>query len=385
MKKIFNWILLIIITITFCGCWGYTDIKKLNISNGMGIDLNEENDFFITYEIINPRRSRDSNLSGESRSYYSSEGKSIFEAARRLTRYASGKRIYYQTCEVVVLGEKLCKTNITPMIDFFTRDPKRRATLYPVVIEGDMKKLFSNDVKVTETMSSALVNTIKLYEYTGYAVNKNLSKTNIDSQSITGTALINKFKLIPKKNMESDSEPVLDGVGVFYKNKLVGDLSLEETLVANILTRKVKNTIIVIKKDDEKESGRNITVEFSKFKTKLKPIIDNDKYIMEINIDVNGAIVQYTEKESLSNYNYEELKEFSSQYIVKLIDETYSKCKKDIKADPLNFGNVFSNKYKTISEISCDEWTNIFCNKLSIKTNVKVNFTTTGTTLEKSD
>lgn len=385
MKKIIKWLVLIIISITFCGCWGYNDIKNLNILNGMGIDLNEENDFFVIYEIINTNKSKDSHYSEEDRSYYSSVGKSIFEAGRKLTTFASGKRLYYQTCEVAILGQKLCETGITPMIDFFTRDPKRRTTIYPIVVEGNMENFFSNDVKVTETMSSALVNIIKLYEYTGYAVNKNLSKTNIDSQSITGTALINKFKLYPKKNMESAYEPVLNGVGVFYKNKLVGSLNLEETMVSNILTKKVKNSIMVINNKESKESGRNISIEFSKFKTKLTPIIDNDNYVMNISIDVNGAIVQYSEKEMLATYNYDELKKLSSQYLVNLINETFVKCKNDIKADALNFGNVFSNKYKDISEMNSDDWTNIFCNKLTIKTNVKVNFTTTGTTLEKSD
>lgn len=283
------------------------------------------------------------------------------------------------------MGKNLCENNLTPVIDFFTRDPKRRATNYPVIFDGYVPEFFLKNGESSEPLSARLISIIKLYKYTGYAVNMNLAQTVSRSKNIAGTVLLNKFKLTPSNKIENVYEPILDGTGVFYKNKLMGYFSTQETMVANIISKQIKNAVLVINKDKDNSLYPNITVELSSFKIKFIPIIENDKYTMNVDIKTKGAIVEYCENQSLKDYDYKELENLVSKSLTDLITNTYLKSQKEFKVDALGFGKYFSQKHKVVSKMKPEEWTDIFCNKFNLKLNVKINIITTGSTIEKSD
>lgn len=384
MKKIL-YILILIVSITLCGCWGHIDMNDLNILYGVGVDLNRDNEYVFVTESISPIGNKDETQKTSPLNFYTSKGESIFEAARNLTKTASGKRTFYQTCQVIGVGENLCETSLTPIIDFFTRDSKRRSTSYLVIVDGNAPDFFIKNSNSSQPLSTQLVDIIKLYKYTGYAVNMNLAQTITKSKSVDGTVLLNKFKLNPSEKGQNKVEPVLDGSGVFYKNKLIGFLNSQETMAANIVSKQIKQTTLVVNKDNNETPYYNTTVEFSNLKIKFNPIVENDKYVMNMDIYAKASIVEYTEKESFKNYNYNELENLISESLKKLIYSTYVKSKNELKVDALGFGKYFSQKNKSISNMTTEGWNNVFCNKFSLNLNVKTNIINTGCTLEKSD
>lgn len=383
MKKRFCVIFLIFINIILCGCWGHTDLNELNILSGYGFDLDENNKFSIIVEGISPTKPKEDLSSNSESNYFSAMGKSIFDAARNLTKDSIGRRSYYQTAQVVVMGKKLCDTTIVPVMDFITRDPKRRSTVYPVIVEGYAKDFFIKHNPI-EPLGSEIKNIINLYKYTGYAVDMNIAQTISTSQGITRTVLINKFKLSPSNKDKKVYQCVLDGTGVFSENKLIGYFNSKETMVANIISNKVKNVVMVIDNNQKEKSIRNITIELSDFKTKLKPTIKNDKYIINVDIKAKAEIVEYTQEQSLKDYDYNKLEKLISDNLKGMINETNLKCKTELKADALGFGNYFARKYKHVYKMKPDQWNDIYCNELDVIINVKANIRNSGATIEKS-
>lgn len=380
MKKLLSFII-IIISITLCGCWGHLDLNELNILYGLSIDFNENKKYVFITEGISPIGSKEESGGKSKVNYYTSTGESIFGAARNLTNTAAGKRSFYQSCQAIIIGQSLCEDSITPVIDFFTRDAKRRLTVYPLVFEGNILDLPQKMQVNEEPLSTKLVNIINLYEYTGYSVHKNLAETVTSSKGVAGTVLLNKFK-IDTNNM---NEPIIDGTGVFYKNKLIGTFDSEETMIANIVSKDISKSVIVVNKDNTLPSFNKVTVEISKFKTKFSPIIEDGKYMMKMDIKMVGKIVEYSEDDSLIEYNYKELENIVSKYLSELINKTYLKSKREFKADALGFGEHFSKKYKNISKMRPEEWNEIFTNNFELKLNLKTNIVNTGSTVEKSN
>lgn len=381
MKRLFHVLLLFLLTLSVTGCWGHTNISEYNIIYGIGFDLIDDNNYILTTEGISPLQQEENNTT-EKPLYYSSIGKSIFDAARNMTKQFS-KRTYYQACNTIVLGEKLSKNGLTPVFDFFTRDSKRRSTAYPVIFEDNVQDLFKENDSLPQSLSKELIDIIKLYTFTGYAVNNNLSKTISISKKISGTVLLNKFKFNTLTSNDDANKPILDGTGVVYNNKLIGYFTPQETMVANIISTQIKKAIIVIPIDTKK--NQNITLELSDFNTKFKPLIENDNYEVTVDISANSKIVEYSGEESLPTYNYNQLEKLTNEHLKKLIVETFSKCKKELKVDALGLGNSFIKKYKYLSKLKPEEWNDIFSKNFSLKLNVKTNITNIGNTLDKSD
>lgn len=380
MKKLLSFII-IIITITLCGCWGQIDLNELNILYGLSIDYNEDKKYVFITEGISPIGSKEEHGGKSKVNYYTSTGESIFGAARKLTNTAAGKRSFYQSCQAIIIGQSLCKDSITPVIDFFTRDAKRRLTVYPLVFEGNILDLPQKMQVNEEPLSTKLVNIISLYKYTGYSVHKNLAETVTASKGVAGTVLLNKFKI----DINNRNEPIIDGTGVFYQNKLIGTFDSEETMIANIISKDISKSVIVVNKDNTLPSFNKVTVEISKFKTKFYPIIEDGKYMMTMDIKMVGKIVEYSEEDSLLEYNFKELETIVSNYLTDLINKTYLKSKREFKVDALGFGEYFSKKYKNISKMKPEEWNDIFDNNFELKLNLKTNIVNTGSTVEKSN
>ena len=81
MKKI---ILILLITITLTGCAGYKELNNLSIVTAVAFDKKEDN-YELSFLIANSPKAQTSSKEGEAKTtVYSSEGKTIAEAAKKI-------------------------------------------------------------------------------------------------------------------------------------------------------------------------------------------------------------------------------------------------------------------------------------------------------------
>ncbi len=144
MKKIRTVFLLLIILISpglLNGCYDLREINELGFVTAVGIDkADSPNRFIVTVQIANPSSGSDDKGSMKNEVWIgTAEGKSIFDAVRKLTGISS-KRIMWAHNNVVIIGESLAREGIIPVIDYFTHNLELRMKVGLVVSEGDAKE-----------------------------------------------------------------------------------------------------------------------------------------------------------------------------------------------------------------------------------------------------
>lgn len=388
MKNKFILIYLIISLLTV-GCWDSKELNSLAIVMGAAIDLEEPDLYKVTLQTVKTVASaqkKEEGGEGTSSGYsiVSATGKSIFEAARNITTDLD-RRNYWPHTQVVFLGQELAKKDIQPAIDFFSRDSQRRTTVYFVYTEEKGKDLLANTTETEPILAQETKAIIKNTTSTGYGVDKNLTKFLQDLYSLSGVALMNKFKTAPKEKLVQGEKPttetVLDGTAIFFKNKLIDTLTKEETQVVNWLTNNIKTTVISVGYDNP--FNAEITVQVDNSKTSLKPIIDGDKYIMKATIEFKGDIVEYSAEKAPDEISLKKLETEIAERIRKEIREVFTKAKTKFKVDLFNFGNNFADKHKYLLNLTAEEWQIIFLEQVELDLEIKPKITFSGMKLRK--
>src|SRR5690606_3089106 len=111
-------IVLLLIAILFLssltGCWSRREVADLAIVVGLGIDKNEEGEYVVSVQVINPSETATSTMGGgytTAATTYSTSGKIVFEALRKLSKEAP-RKLYLAHLRMIVIGEEVAKEGI---------------------------------------------------------------------------------------------------------------------------------------------------------------------------------------------------------------------------------------------------------------------------------
>ncbi|WP_461207060.1 Ger(x)C family spore germination protein [Clostridium sp. DL1XJH146] len=376
-KLIILWLLVICIFLTSCN--GYQDINSLAIILGISVDRLPTGEI-----IIGTQTAKISDQAEIQKSNYIIEtgiGQSVFEASRNLV-VDTDKQNYWPHIQTIIIGRSFAEKGIIPVLDFFTRDSQRRRLVNIVVAKEDGLSLLQNIAKDELNTSTELDVINKQTSRSAFGVNSTISEFIKDSSSISGVATLNKFvstksRRFTKSDKYLAPESILDGVAIFYKYKMVNSLSKKETRAYNMLKDNIDSFVIALNYENT-----NFTYEINNFITKLKPIIKDDKYIMDVNIFINSSIVEASGDLNLKDGILDIINEEFENYIYHECMKIFEKSKNEIKLDIFDFGSIFSRKYTDVLELTQDEWNEIFIDNVDIKIHVNVNNKYRGSTVE---
>lgn len=114
-----------------CGCTPHKELKDLAIVEAIGVDLNEDGTYLMTFQILDPSGGSGGEGAGKSlnnTNIVQSKGKSIFSASLAATRQM-GRKIFYSSNRVLVLGRAICAKGIYQVIDSAERNHETAPTL----------------------------------------------------------------------------------------------------------------------------------------------------------------------------------------------------------------------------------------------------------------
>ncbi|KOS68497.1 spore gernimation protein [Lysinibacillus contaminans] len=384
MKKITTVILLTLLTFLLSGCWSKRELNELAIAVALGVDKTDDN-YEVSVQIVDPGQiSSKQPASGRAPVItYTAQGKTVFEAIRKITN-SSPRKPYFSHLQVVVIGEKLASEGIEPTIDFLARDHEIRNDFNIIVANKTTAKEVLNVLTPIEKIpaqkiSSSIQNSEKAW---GSTLTVNIDdlittlRSNENSPVLTAIEVIGDPKLgIDQTNVERIKTPVIlefSGLAVFKQDKFVGVLTDDESKSYNFLNDNVESTIEVISCPKE---GR-LSTEITKSKTKIKGKIVNGipKLTVHIEIDQNVGEVDCTinlaEKETIQMIN-----EKTSNLIKEKTEQVLNTIQKNYQVDNLGFSEVLHRadpkEWKKIKE----DWATIFP---ELEVNVKVNVRTLG-------
>lgn len=400
--KVIAVLLLSISTVTFSGCWNYTDIGQFAIVSGVAIDkAANQSTYHLTLEVAD--------VSGGSESpikplILESEGRSIYEAFSNAS-LKSSKKLYFSHCSLFIVSKSIAQEGLIPVINCVNRDAVMKIKSNIAVSTMDTAK----EVLLANPTSKSLVS----YEIADMLVRNEteISKTPqvwlyqaADMIDGKGTALtLPAIKTIPKEtniveksksggggsdsssSEKSDSKgeitviPELAGSGIFKGDKLIGFLSPDDTQCLMFIKNEVKGGPILVNKNID---GKGVTLSITKSKTDITPEVKGKDVTMKIEVKIEASLV---DDESKIGYNTEDkikqLEKTASQQLDGNISSVIKTVQNDYDSDIFGFGrNIYQKDYKDWQTLE-KTWKENF---KSVKTEVNSEVKIVNTAVEKS-
>jgi len=257
---------LILSTAFLTGCWNYRSLSDIDIVAGMAIDLDESgNGFMVTLEIVDLTRSNKDK--GIKPVLVESQGTTIFEAIRNANKRIESKP-YFGATELVVISQNVIQKNgLLPILDWLMRDNEPRDILLLAISQMPTAAEILKAQGVDQTVKSFEIRKI---------INNNTSVLStsvyVELYKIFGT-LMSKGKQLTlpalKVNL-NDNTPIieLDGIAVFFEDRLAGFLSPEETRYFLMAAGLMKGGILAVHSTKGYEFDASLEIKNVRTKTK---------------------------------------------------------------------------------------------------------------------
>lgn len=144
------------------GCMPVRELKDMDIVEGMGVDMTDDGQFLVTYQIFESQAEG----GNEMVRVLQSTGETLFDAGRNLTMQ-TGKRLYYANQSAFVIGREVAVQGIEKIIDFFTRNHELRVAARIFVADGKAVDILSAKGKNGFIPASTIEQASRHEQYTG--------------------------------------------------------------------------------------------------------------------------------------------------------------------------------------------------------------------------
>ncbi|MGM0881610.1 MAG: Ger(x)C family spore germination protein [Bacillota bacterium] len=383
-------LLTISLSLLVSGCGSQTELNKLGIVSAMAFDLDETNQWIMTFQIIKPQSAQSKSGGGGSQSpvtVFSSKGKTILEAIQK-SDLETSRRLFFSHVSVVIISQRVAKYGVSQLLDSYLRDNQQRETANVLISSGDAKKVLEVLTPLESNPGNAIANLIsehgdgqsslapsKVHELISTMTNPSASSI-LPEIKITGEGK-RQASLDALKETRSPAVLKLDRVGVFKQDKFAGWLTRKESLGIPWIMNRIKSTTVVFpcQGENRKEQLSSFLVE--KSRAKLKPAVSGGHLLMSVNIDAKGSLTETACKLDLEKAEtLNKLEEHIQEQIKSDVEHSFQALKK-MKADALGFGDAFHKAYPQAWKKWSSNWENEF-SKISMNVTVKVTIRRTG-------
>ena len=177
-----------------------------------------------------------------------------------------------------------------------------------------------------------------------------------------------------KKDVEKDNTNAKiknHGLAIFKDDKLIGEISREETLCYMLVSGKLKDAVINI--PSPFEDADYVSLNISSVHSKNKVEIVNDTPFITCNISLSARVLSSTKTSNyLSKENSLALEYATNSYLNANITDFLYKTSKELKSDFIGFGRNAVRSFKTMDDWKNYDWLNKYQNS---EFNVNVNTT----------
>ena len=191
-----------------------------------------------------------------------------------------------------------------------------------------------------------------------------------DSSSSSG----GKSESSSKKDVEKDNANAKiknQGLAIFKDDKLIGEISREETLCYMLVSGKLKDAVINI--PSPFEDADYVSLNISSVHSKNKVEIKNGTPFITCNISLSARVLSSTKTSNyLSKENSLALEYATNSYLNANITDFLYKTSKELKSDFIGFGRNAVRSFKTMDDWKNYDWLNKYQNS---EFNVNVNTT----------
>lgn len=366
MKIIKNKIIVILIiifsTISFYGCWDYSEMEDFKHVAGIAVDRDKDkNEYIVTVEILETYPG-----SKQLKSHVVQSRDKIIHAAFRDAIKKIGNRLQLSHARVFIVSKDIAREGIVSAIDLINRDVEVRNDMWIAVSKEDLAseiltKSKSEQEIISYDIEAAIKNSAKVGKYIGVETFK-----LTDTLLTEGVSPILPMVKLAKKDGDMGFE--VSETAVFKGDKIVGELTERETMMLQFFNGKDLEFIFPVDSDD----NGTVSLEILGSKRDIKVNLKEDKIVMNTYIDIDTAISELADS-GINYINEEErnkLKNRAEEQIKSDCNLLVEKLKKQYKSDIIGFGKELKKKKPQEWKKVSNNWDEIF---ESLDINISVN------------
>ncbi|MEW9702110.1 Ger(x)C family spore germination protein [Paenibacillus sp. SI8] len=287
-------------TVLLTACWDRTETNDIAFVLSSSVDLEDDGRYRVAYIFPLPGSMGGASGGGGGtsggKSYYidSEVGATMREASSKLQLRMS-RRLFLSHRRTIVIGEKLAKAGISPLLDVVPRTPESRLTCFLVLTKGKGYDLLNTEPKFERFPAEAIRELTKSRQAMGTSTKDVGLALSFGSDPI--------ISYIEARESQSDKKPSheiqLIGYGQFKGDQLVGIYKKQEATGLMWLRNNVKeHTFTFPMKPDE--SGQDISILVTQGQTEITPDLQGDKLIFNIKLNASGFVREDLSKQDLS-------------------------------------------------------------------------------------
>jgi spore germination protein KC len=371
MMKI--WILSIFMLILLTGCWDKVELNDVSIITGIAIEKGEDAPYKMSVSSINSTElSKTSAIGNTPSTVFSLEGNSVSELSNKMNIGLTRKQIYSHT-RIVVIDEEIAKEGMLDFLDFLERSGEFRNDFNILISKGvkasDILKITYSvqkdpSMKVHKQAQALLTEwggdpSIRLTDFISSLVVEGkhavTSVVSIQGDTKKGASVENNKMLDPAAIV------VIDGLGVFKHEKLIGVMSMEDTR-SYLWTQDLKQTNLSVPCDNETEEKKKFNeIRVISTSTKKETKFKNGRAEVIIKIIGEADLVGTHCSDPLTMpETFEKFEKQAEKFIEDEIKTTINKVQEDYQIDIFGFGQSLNrSNHKTFKKIKND-WDQYF-------------------------
>ncbi len=370
MNKKFLPLILILFIITLNACNDHSDIESDIFVVGFAIDKAENKDFEykVSVEVITTQNSGDSaNIETK---VISAEGNTVLEAISTMVSESS-KELYFDHCQIMVIGKEVAQNNMINILDLAFRDTNLRLS---------MQVIIAKNCKAYEILNSnSVVNVIKSYEI-AETVKINSKDIGFATETEVFTLLnqlndIQKSGFVPAYTITDDiadkNMNILQGSAIFKNSELVGYLENKQSQFILMAAGKFNEGTLscYIPSHDQL-----MTVHINKCKRTMKTSVDGLFATARITLDLEISLPEIPSeisvKDSIENTV---IQKDISNYIAENVYSTISDTVNRYGADVFGFSTKIQAQHRKFCRENSGRWDEVLKNlKISVVCNIKI-------------
>lgn len=336
--------LMVFILFLFTGCTPYKELKELSIVQGMGVDTDQSNNYKMTFQVIKSQSGGSSSSggggSGGDSEIYISSGQTLFDSIRNTTLQV-GRKLYFPSNQIFVIGEQVCRKNLTELFDFMQRNHDMRPNVEVYMAKGEAEKILTAQKSGQTVQAKDIAQISQSYYNSSKTIDIKFSDIYKElSSGITDIALP---VVASAQDDGGKSMIVMQGTAVFNNNTLAGTLNELETRGYLWIMGKASSGIVVVTPKEGGAVGLEVTGNQSDIRVNLDK--KGNPYI-KIDIKVISHVGEVQALYAANSPEYKaELENLQKKEVEKEAHMAIDKALRQYNSDIFGFGMKIYEKY----------------------------------------
>ncbi|MFD0672430.1 Ger(x)C family spore germination protein [Cohnella sp. GCM10027633] len=353
------------------GCWNSRELDKLAIVTAMAIDrVPETGEYELAFQVVMPSSVTHQGAGNGDMPFtvYGIRAPTLFEGIRKASKQVP-RQLFFSHVQVVVIGERLAKSGIMELFDFFERSHEVRLTSMMLVARGERPdKLVSILVPLEKLQSSALLGestlSAKIWGETMAVEIDDVIRKLINAgaePTIGGLKLVGSDKAAgQRKSMDQTRPPFhleVSDIAMFREGKLAGWLENGSARGLMFGLNRIKSSILNLPCDDIPDG---VALEIIKSKTNKEVVMQNGRLKVNVIVSAEGNVGEVKCDIALENLGV--LRELEEHWEGEVRNEIMMSVRQAqaIEADVFGFGMQLQRKHPKLWKSVEKEWGKIF-------------------------